>query len=243
MIPKKVRGSSSYFASQKDQLFSSPSTFQDGNVSGCVTPTIESRLGSYHRPSGCLPACPDSSTLQTSSGLLLSGKVLPVSGSSFRPSRLPLGVLSVDSRRRCLSQIERDQNLLLPRRLAVGGEFKDSVRIQSSVYIRGDSGSGFPSKLGKIIPSPNSASVLSRSRSGYSQPAGSSHDSQSSGAAVSNSKLFSTSVCPSRFVAKTVGSFSQFYGPDSSVPSVDASVATSLPEVLLSSERSAFPSD
>ena len=50
--------------------------------------------------------------------------LLPVSGSSSRSSRLPLGVLALDSHRRCLSESERDQ--YIPPTLVVGGEVKDS---------------------------------------------------------------------------------------------------------------------
>ena len=38
---QEVRGPAYDFESQKDQLFSSSSTFQDGNIIGCVTPAVE----------------------------------------------------------------------------------------------------------------------------------------------------------------------------------------------------------
>ena len=102
---QEVRGPACYFESQKDQLFSSSSTFQDGKVIGCVTPAVETGLGSDHSPSGCLPSCPDSSSVQTASGFLPSGNLLPVPGSSFRTSGLSLGVLPLGSGRLCIDSL------------------------------------------------------------------------------------------------------------------------------------------
>ena len=82
-------------------------------------------------------------------GFWASRSIIPVSGFSPRSSRLPLGVLALDSHRRCLAETERDQNILLLRRLVVSGEVKDSVGIPASDYLSRDSDSGFLVNLEK----------------------------------------------------------------------------------------------
>ena len=60
-----------------------------------------------------------------------------------------MGILALDSHRRCLSETEGVQNILLLKLLVVSGEVRDSVGIPASDYLSRDSVSGFLVNLDK----------------------------------------------------------------------------------------------
>ena len=239
---QEVRGPACNFESQEDQLFSSSSTFQDGNVGSCVAPALQGGLGGDDRPSGCLSACPDSSPVQIPARVLSTRGMLPVSGSTVRSSRLPVGVLEIDSRRHCLSETERDQDFLLSRRLVAGGEVEGDVDIPTSDDLVCDASTGVSNKPREVFFLSNPTSFLPRSSAGHSQFVSSPDASQNFGTSDLNSGVFVDPRCHGRVVAEVTRSSSQLHGLNTSVPSFDASLAASLPEVLLPSDGSTLSS-
>ena len=108
-------------------------------------------------------------------------------GTCYQYQVLPFGLRDSSSGRNCLSETERNQNILLPGRLVTGGKVEDSAGVPASGYIGGDSSSGLPGKLGKVFPGSYPTSVVSRSGLGHSQLGGSSIGSQDCFTAISNS--------------------------------------------------------
>ena len=159
------RGSSVYPQLEGYQCLYSPSALSYGNSCVHSSHHLSTGLGGLDRPQGCLSPRPDSSDVPSSSRFSVPGSYLSVSGSSFWPQRLPVGVHPFGLHSRGVSSLSRDPHPVLPGRLADSGLFSESSPVPSSGVASLCSVRRVPDQLGEVLPGSFPGSDLSRSSS------------------------------------------------------------------------------